>query len=132
MTTAESRLNSLLSQNLTVEQLVKKIIYNHIMAVFDEAPNISIFFTEKAHLPVRYHKEINKRRREYEEKIAEVLRKGVQEDVLKKDIEILPTVYAILGMCNWLYHWYDPNGRLKPEELSKLYADIVLDGIRYS
>lgn len=129
MATAEKRLNNLMKEEMTVEERIRKIVFNHITAVFDEAPNISIFFTEKAHLTADNLKAINARRRKYEEIIAEVFKQGVEEGVLKKDIDILSTVYALLGMCNWLYHWYNPHGRLKPDDLAKRYSDIILFGI---
>ena len=129
METAEKRLNNLMKEEMTVEERIRKIVFNHITAVFDEAPNISIFFTEKAHLTADNLKAINARRRKYEEIIAEVFKQGVEEGVLKKDIDILSTVYALLGMCNWLYHWYNPHGRLKPDDLAKRYSDIILFGI---
>ncbi len=129
MATAEKRLSNLMKEDMSVEERIRKIVYNHITAVFDEAPKISIFFTEKAHLTPDNLKAINARRRKYEEKIAEVFKDGVEKGVLKKDIDILSTVYALLGMCNWLYHWYNPKGRLKPDDLAKRYADIMLLGI---
>ncbi len=129
MTTAEVRLNMLMELDMSVVERITKIVFNHIMAVFDEAPNISVFFTEKAHLSPDNLVLINARRRQYEEIIAGVFEKGIEEGVLRADLEILPTVYALLGMCNWLYHWYDPNGRLKPEELADHYAKMILHGI---
>lgn len=128
MTTAEFRLNKLMEQKMTVEERIRKFIYNHIMAVFDEAPNISIFFTEKAHLTPDNLESINVRRKIYEKKIASVFEEGIEKNILKK-IDVIPTVYAIIGMCNWLYHWYKPNGRLKPEEIAELYSDMILNGI---
>ncbi|NMB35830.1 MAG: TetR/AcrR family transcriptional regulator [Firmicutes bacterium] len=128
MTTAEKRLEKLLSEEMTVEEKIRGVIYNHIMAVFDEAPRIAIFFTEQAHLLPENLASIRRRQRDYEERVAGVIGEGMEKNILRK-IEILPTVYAILGMCNWLYHWYEPTGRVKPADLADLYAGIVLSGI---
>ncbi len=128
MTTAEKRLSMLMKKEMSVEERIRKIIYNQIMAVFDNAPSISIFFTEKAHLSPKNLEIITKRHRNYEEVIANVFKKGVEEGILKS-IDVFPTVYAILGMCNWLYHWYQPCGRLSPKELSSMYSDMILHGI---
>ncbi len=128
MKTAEKRLDKLLAEKITVEDRIRKVIYNHIMAVFDEAPHIAIFFTEQAHLLPGNLASIRRRQRDYEKAVAAVFEEGIKENILKK-IEILPTVYAVLGMCNWLYHWYKPVGQIKPEELADLYADIILCGI---
>lgn len=129
MTTAEKRMEKLMQEEKPVEEQIRAIIFNHIMAVFDEAPNIAIFFTEKHHLAPANLDSITQRIRKYNGMIAKVFRQGVQEGVLNKNIDIVPTVYALLGMCNWLYHWYDPQGRLKPKELAECYADLLLNGI---
>lgn len=128
MTTAELRLKNLMKKKIPVEELIREIIYNQIMAFIDEMPNIAIFFTEKAHLLPENLKSINARRRKYEDIIVGVLEEGVEKGIFKK-VDIRPTVYAIIGMCNWLYHWYKPEGRLKPEEIAYLYADIILNGL---
>jgi hypothetical protein len=30
---------------------------------------------------------------------------------------------AILGMCNWIFEWYRPRGRLRPEDLANELAE---------
>lgn len=128
MSAAETRFAQMMSQEMSLEERLRKIIYNQIMATVDSMPQISIFFTEMANLNPAYQEEINLRRRKYEENVAEVFQEGIRAGVLKK-IDVLPTVYGIIGMCNWLYHWYKPDGRLKAEELAELYADMILQGI---
>ena len=128
MTTAERRMQELMNQDMPVVERIKKIIYNQIMNVRDEAPYMVIFFTERAHLPAGKLEEINARRRKYEEKTAEVIREGIAQGVLEP-VDVLPTVYGILGMCNWLYHWYNPKGTRSPEEIAALYSQIILRGI---
>lgn len=128
MATAEKRLAKLMERPLSVPERIRQIIYNHIMSVFDDAPYISVFFNERLHLAPDNLEKITRRRRQYEEKIADVLREGIARGILKP-VDVLPTVYAILGMCNWLYQWYKPDGRLKPEEITDLFAEIVLRGL---
>lgn len=36
---------------------------------------------------------------------------------------------GILGMCNWSHRWFNPEGKLKAEEIASIFADMVLDGI---
>jgi len=128
MTTAEIRLERLMERNLPTEELLREIIYNQIMAFIDEMANITIFFSETVHLPPEHQKSINDRRKRYQDTIAGVLQKGIENDTFRK-IDINPIVYGIVGMCNWLYHWYKLDGRLKPEEIADLYADMIFNGI---
>lgn len=128
MTTAERRNQELMDQDMPIVERIKKIIYNQIMSTRDEAPYMVIFFTEQAHLPAGKSEEINIRRRKYEEQIAEVIREGIAQGELEQ-LDVLPTVYGIIGMCNWLYHWYNPKGPRSPEEIAELFSKIILRGI---
>jgi len=40
--------------------------------------------------------------------------------------------YALFGMMNWTYTWYRPDGRLPPDALADIFADLFLYGARRS
>ena len=44
---------------------------------------------------------------------------------------IPPTLaaFALLGMINWLYQWYRPQGPVKQPELAETYADFFFRGL---
>jgi AcrR family transcriptional regulator len=37
--------------------------------------------------------------------------------------------FAILGMCNWLARWYDPDKSVSVEELIETYFEIIANGV---
>lgn len=37
--------------------------------------------------------------------------------------------HCLVGMCNWVYRWYDPKGRIKPDELARIIYQIYLFGL---
>ena len=39
-------------------------------------------------------------------------------------------VEMLFGMCNSLYHWYDPNGRIRPQALADQVLEMVFGGLR--
>jgi AcrR family transcriptional regulator len=39
--------------------------------------------------------------------------------------------YALFGMMNWTYTWYRPDGRLPPDALADVFADLFLHGVRH-
>jgi len=131
MLTAERRMQELKGQPMSTIERLRRVISNHILNVHDDAAYIAIFFTEKAHLPPDRVTAINARRRSYEEDIAAIIRQGVAEGVFK-DTDVLPTVYGILGMCNWTYQWYRPEGPLTPMEIADLFTKIILSGLLQS
>ncbi len=58
-----------------------------------------------------------------------ILEEGKQNGSLPADLETRAVAYAILGMLNWAHRWYDPNGRLAPKALARVWANMVLNGI---
>ena len=37
--------------------------------------------------------------------------------------------YALFGMMNWIYNWYDPTGPVSPEALSEQFSRLFLSGL---
>lgn len=71
---------------------------------------------------------IRKARKEFEGVIAGVLGRGVEQGVFHiTDIPL--AVLGFLGMFNYSYQWFEPAGRLSPQEVADYFCDIYLAGI---
>ncbi len=58
-----------------------------------------------------------------------ILEEGKQNSSLPADLETRAITYAIVGMLNWAHRWYNPDGRLEPKALARVWANMVLNGI---
>ena len=47
----------------------------------------------------------------------------------RADLDVQVVSYGLLGMLNWLYKWYDPNGRLGPSEIAAQFSALALSGL---
>jgi hypothetical protein len=65
----------------------------------------------------------------YQRLWAALLQQGVAGGILREDLNVKVTGYAILGMCNWLYRWYNPNGILSAQEIAEIFTKLVLGGL---
>ncbi len=45
------------------------------------------------------------------------------------DIDPAAVRHAIAGMNGFVFSWFDPHGRLTPDELATAYADLLLEGL---
>jgi len=36
----------------------------------------------------------------------------------------------VISMCEYVYTWFRPDGRLPPQEIGELYADMALNLVR--
>jgi AcrR family transcriptional regulator len=65
----------------------------------------------------------------YNSRFVELVRRG-QEQGKVMEGEPWIIVNGILGMCNWLYRWYDTDHVSDPEQVKQIFLKMILDGIR--
>ncbi len=65
----------------------------------------------------------------YNSRFVDLVKRGQEEGKLI-DGEPWLIVNGILGMCNWLYRWYDPDQVSSPEQVKQVFVKLLLDGIR--
>ena len=46
-----------------------------------------------------------------------------------RDLDIQVASYGLLGMLNWLYKWYDPQGRLGVQQVAEQFTSLALAGL---
>ena len=112
-----------------VEKL-QAALRNHVLIVADNLDTIAVFFQDEASLPAGPARRIADRKREYDHRLLALLRAAQEDGSVRTDLDGRVVVESLLGMCNWLYHWYQPSGRIGPEQLADQVADLALRGLR--
>lgn len=72
--------------------------------------------------------DIRKARQEFEQIVTDVLERGVEEGKFAFSDSNL-TMLGFLGMINYTYQWFDPDGPFTPETIADHFTDIFLRGI---
>jgi len=72
--------------------------------------------------------QLDKRRRAMTSMLARAIDEGVRDGVLATPDAGVAT-FATFGALNWIYSWYKPGGKLKPEQVAGLLVDHVMNGI---
>jgi AcrR family transcriptional regulator len=111
------------------EERLRMLIRRHIAVVLSERDReITVMLHENHPLSPALRKRINARKKGYvqfvENLIAEVQRaRGSQGRILPR-----AAVFALLGMINWIYQWYRPEGALQPDTIAQQYTEIFFRG----
>ena len=111
------------------EERLRTLIRLHIAVVLSERDReITVMLHENHPLPPSLRKRINARKKDYvhfvENLIAEVQRgRGATPSITPR-----AAAFALLGMINWIYQWYRPEGPLDEESLVRQYTEIFLKG----
>jgi TetR/AcrR family transcriptional regulator, cholesterol catabolism regulator len=124
------------------EERLRALIRLHIEVVLSPRDReITVMLHENHPLPPALRKRINARKKEYihfvEELIAEILKdaqKNPQKNAernrtLKGSVGPRAAAFALLGMINWIYQWYKPEGELQANNLVPQFTEFVFGGI---
>src|SRR5262252_7107408 len=111
------------------EERLRTLIRLHIEVVVNqEEREITVMLHENHPLPAGLRRKINGRKKDYvhfvENLIADVQRqRGSTSQVAPR-----AAAFALLGMINWIYQWYKPEGSLQEEDLVEQYTEIFFQG----
>lgn len=111
-----------------VEQL-EKAIRAQIDYIIQNRVPFGLFLHEFDSLSgKRQHKLISVMSR-YNSRFVELVRRGQEQGkIIQGEPWII--VNGVLGMCNWLYRWYDPEQVSDPEQVKTVFLRMIFEGIR--
>jgi AcrR family transcriptional regulator len=114
------------------EERLRTLIRLHIEVVLSPRDReITVMLHENHPLPPALRKRINSRKKDYvhflENLMAEVQRQGRKEFSAK--VSPRAAAFALLGMINWIYQWYKPEGELQAGSLIPQFTDLIFGGI---
>ncbi len=104
---------------------LRALVRGHLGVIAQELPRATVFFHEWKHLSPPLLEEAKALRRRYEEGVQAVIQEGVEKGVFRVENVRLATLF-VLSALNWTYQWYRPEGALSLEELSEMYARLLL------
>ncbi|HWN98454.1 MAG TPA: TetR/AcrR family transcriptional regulator [Blastocatellia bacterium] len=115
------------------EQRLRIIITNHVQLITSrstpEGNNpVTIVVDEVGGLSPEHRRKIDQRKRVYVDLIRETLGQLAKEGKLR-DLDLTAATFSLLGMILWLSRWYNPQGRLTPQQASEEVTKIALSGL---
>jgi AcrR family transcriptional regulator len=127
----EGAVAPLAALDLPVDERLRRMVHAHIAVVTSELPSLSVVFSEESELPADLQRGIRHRKRAHEALFEKVIAEGQRQGVFRPG-SVRLMVRALLGMCNWIYKWYQPNtaDRSTVEEIAAEFALILESGIR--
>ncbi|MYL28452.1 TetR family transcriptional regulator [Halobacillus halophilus] len=105
---------------------VQAVIHSFVK-VFDlYKPHISVFYQESNYLKPEYEERIKRKRDEFKDIIFGIIHEGQKSGDFRKELPLEVTAMAVLGMVNWIYKWYQQDGRYSIDEIAEVYIDLIL------
>jgi AcrR family transcriptional regulator len=126
----------------SAEDRLRALIRLHIEVVLSPRDReITVMLHENHPLPPALRKRINARKKDYvhflESLMAEVqmeARRDAQRETqparpASGKVSPRAAAFALLGMINWIYQWYKPEGDLQTHNLIPQFTELIFGGI---
>jgi len=105
---------------------IDRLIRHHVTFFTENMNEMKVLSHEANSLIEERQDSINRLKKQYVTLVAELIG-DAQGDAPRVDNRI--AAYAVFGMMNWIYTWYDPAGRIKPDQLAEQLSQLFLHGI---
>jgi AcrR family transcriptional regulator len=106
---------------------IRIMIERHVKTYTTNMYLAKTLMQEAHNLPAAKLKKIKTREREYFAIVSGVLSSYLGGDAGKDRLTVL--TFSLLGMCNWLFAWYDPKKAIGPEQLAQMIFDTFINGL---
>lgn len=126
---AYNKLEEIVNSDAPVRTKIAQAIANHMTLFHQHYPHIAVYLHDYHHLLEKLQDNVIETPKHYQRLWAILLQQGIASGELRQDLDVKVAGYAILGMCNWVYRWYKPTGKLPAEEVATVFTKLVLEGL---
>ena len=124
------RLQERLGETAEPIEKLRLVIENHLSFFAANMAEMKVLSHEAESLAGDMHAHVSGKKQEYTRLVREILSGAQQAHAsATREIDLTVATYALFGMMNWIYNWYDPRGKLSVNELVDNISRVFLYGL---
>lgn len=125
LTVSEEPLRRIVEADLPPSVKLRRAIEHQTSVAADRSPAMTVFYREQHYLTGPFAREITLRKKAYERYFEQIIEEGQASGVFQPSIDPKIATYGLLGMCNWLFQWYRPDGQYSPQQIAAMFENMV-------
>ncbi|MEP7191844.1 MAG: TetR/AcrR family transcriptional regulator [Actinomycetota bacterium] len=114
--------------DLPATERLRAAARSHVVELIHDQDKVACFVEEGRFLESEYRDTFVAARDRYEQSFRQILQDGVRTGEFRP-VSVSLASLAVLGMCNSVVHWYQPDGRLDVETVAEEFADLVVKSL---
>src|SRR6185369_7685155 len=103
-------------------------IENHLSFFAANMAEMKVLSHEAESLRGDLHAHVSGKKDKYTKLARQILSELDQIKENEDSVDLTVATYALFGMMNWIYNWYDPHGKLTVAELARNLTQLFLRG----
>ena len=121
-------LEAIANRDASASERLHDMVTAYVRAVTANLDAVGLYLREWRSLPAPDLRRLRAKRHAMRALFEDVVAQGVRTREFAAGDEKIATL-AILGMCNWIFEWYRPRGRLRPEDLANQLAERAVRSV---
>ena len=109
-------------------QKLRIFIENHLSFFAANMAEMKVLSHEAESLEGDLHRHVSTKKERYAKMARKILREIQERNGDGAAVDLTVATYALFGMMNWIYNWYDPSGKLSVNHLVDNITRLFLNG----
>ncbi|MDQ1559971.1 MAG: hypothetical protein QOD32_3031 [Pyrinomonadaceae bacterium] len=122
------RLHERLRETTDPVAKLRLVIENHLSFFAANMAEMKVLSHEAESLAGEMRAHVTGRKQQYTRLVRRILSEVQQQAQHGHKVDLTVATYALFGMMNWIYNWYDPRGKLSVGDLVDNLARLFLSG----
>ena len=126
--TYQQGLEEIFARPLSCREKLRQVAEFHVMTVTTALPVSRIFFREEANVPSDTAELVVATQRRRDRLLEQEIEKGIRAgEIINENPQVL--TQAFVGMCSWLYRWYQPGESASPADIVQVFTRVLESGL---
>lgn len=125
----KDHLDEIVARGLSTHDTLRTACIDVVETSIDFLPEGTVFFRSVHMLAPERQQEVTRRRREYNDTFAEIVKRGQAEGLYRTDIPIAVLVANFFSDVHYLSNWYSTSGAETKTQVAEQITDLFLKGI---
>lgn len=114
---------------LTPPQKIENAIREMVIRITESPARFFLLDRSQYYLPGDVRRQNNAAMRSTLESVRSIVQQGMADGSFAQVSDSTVAAFSVIGMCQWLAWWYDPEGSMKEEDIVTLFTDVCLSGL---
>jgi TetR/AcrR family transcriptional regulator, cholesterol catabolism regulator len=116
-------------ESLPPTERLKRALKAHILNVSENLDILTVYLSEWRQLTADSLTRVRHQRERYAALFLAVIEDGIKRGEFRASLDPRVAALGMIGMCNYLFRWYRPDGRLSPDQIAEELTAMVLHGV---
>ncbi len=117
---------AIVERDKTPHEVLYHLVLDLIGIVIEFRPHVEVFFREHKVLTGERGREVIAKRDAAVRPFSDAIRDGIESGEFRADLDPEIAALGVIGMCDWVYQWYRPNGRADADDIAVTFAKMAL------